>query len=389
MKINLFPIIIPFLVLFIPAVAFTQSITDIDNSIKNEENMLKKLQKDKKSTVKQLESISNQIDNYRKLMRTLNKEITANGKKIETLRANIGELSKNIDKTKKDITKSNRFFIDNLGFSELTVVATAKKPAETIKTLEILSLAGTGLEKNVREQSRKVFEMNRLVNEERARMEEAEELNKKRRNAVVKLETENKKYQNTLVLIKNDEAGRKEYVEMLRFQRQTLDDELKRATSLVIKKDKGAANPKSEFVHSTVPKGSMVWPVNGNVIEPYGETFMADAGVTFFHKGIKIRPEKTGPVFASAAGNVIFADYIRGFDNIMVVDHGDGFYTVYGNLNDMKAEIGEKIERGDILGRINVDLNNNTSYLYFEIRKNDEALNPADWLAGYNTKVNQ
>ena len=185
-----------------------------------------------------------------------------------------------------------------------------------------------------------------------------------------------------LTVIKNDKAGRLEYVEMLKFQQKNLEDELKKASSLVIKK-KPAAYVGDNVTHANITRGTMVWPIAGKVMEGFGETFIEDAGVTFFHKGIKIRPDKTSPVFASANGEVIFADYIKGFDYITVVDHGEAFYTVYGNMTELKAIPSEKVAQGDILGRINIDLDGDTSYLYFEIRKNEEALNPADWLAGY------
>lgn len=370
--------------IFIPnADAQFRSVKDIGASIKNEEILLEKLQKDKRSAVRQLESISIQMENYKNLSAALDREMKANKERIDAIRNDMQKLNNYISKTKKDISKSNAFFIDNLGFSEVTVIATAQNPSSTVKTLEILEKAGEKLENNVREQSLKVFEMGRLIAEERARLNEALILNARRKDTLAKLEKENKRYKNTLTLIKNDEAGRKEYVEMLQFQRQELEGELKRASDLVIKRNERMA--KREVV-TNIPKGTMVWPVQGEVVGVFGETFMEDAGVTFFHKGIKIRPEKSTPVFSAAGGEVIFIDNIRGFDNIIVVDHGEAFYTVYGNIGEVKAEMGAKILRGDILGRINVDLNNNTSYLYFEIRKNDEALNPADWLAGYKRR---
>lgn len=379
-------IIFSVILMFMPTNVFSQyrSMKEIDASIRNEESVLKKLQKDKKSAVQQLESISAQVNNYKNLGVALDNEMRANKERIDVIRNDMKKLNNYIFKTKKDISKSNAFFIDNLGFSEITVIATAQNPSSTVKTLEILQKAGEKLENNVREQSLKVFEMERLIAEERARLNEAQILSAKRKDTLAKLEKENKKYKDTITLIKNDEAGRKEYVEMLQFQRQELEDELKRASDLVIKRNEQMA--KKPTLVTNIPKGTMVWPVQGTVIGEFGETFMEDAGVTFFHKGIKIRPEKSTPVFSAAEGEVIFVDNIRGFDNIIVVDHGEAFYTVYGNIGDVKVETGAKIMRGDILGRINVDLNSNTSYLYFEIRKNDEALNPADWLAGYNRR---
>lgn len=373
--------------LLAPAAAFAQKteLRRIDDAIRNEEAALQKLVREKKSAAAQIASIAAQTENYKKLIKTLDSEMNSNRERIKDIRSGIEDIKKNILKTKTDISKSNIFFIDNMGFSQMKVIATAQNPSVTVKTLEIISKASAKLEANVKRLSAKAFEMESLIAEERARLKEAEILNGRRKEALVKLEKENKRYKNALTMLKHDEAGRREYVEMLEFQRKELDDELKRASNLVIRRNLGLEN-RLDSPKSNIPRGSMVWPVEGAVVEKFGETFMEDAGVVFFHKGIKIRPEKPGPVFAAAGGEVIFADHMKGFDNIVVLDHGEAFYTVYGNLSELKAKAGDKISRGDILGRINVDLDNNTSYLYFEIRKNEKALDPADWLAGYRRR---
>ena len=95
-----------------------------------------------------------------------------------------------------------------------------------------------------------------------------------------------------------------------------------------------------------------------------------------------IAPEGTA-VTASAAGTVVHAGWIAGYGQVVIVDQGDRYYTLYGRLIRLGVRAGQKIETGQVVGRIGrVGLHQ--PGLYFEIRRRKEALDPAEWLAGGN-----
>ena len=106
---------------------------------------------------------------------------------------------------------------------------------------------------------------------------------------------------------------------------------------------------------------------------------MADAGVKIMHKGIKISPESTTQAKAVADGRVVFADNVKNFNNLVIIDHGSSYYTVYGNMDTLLVESGKKVRQGDILGDIIVDRAVEAPYLYFELSKKEQALNPNLW----------
>lgn len=379
--------------------AQTASLEEINRNIRSEEAELKKLQSEKVSITKQIGVLSSKISNYRKLISELNKEKKRCESNISSIRSNIVKVSKEIDENKKDIAKSNMYVIDNMGYSDIKVITTSEKPEDTVKILEILGKAGINLRLKIDKLNEDVKTLKNLKVEEEARVLELASLEESRNNAVKELQAEKSRYNSMVTMIKHDEAGRKEYIELLKFQRRELDEQIR----LQAEKDANAApiaqrennagssriktfgedKPVTTAMADDSPFGRLVkklpLPVNGRIIEQYGEHIVADAGVKIMHKGIKISPESTTQAKAVADGRVVFADNVKNFNNLVIIDHGSSYYTVYGNMDTLLVESGKKVRQGDILGDIIVDTAVDSPYLYFELRKKEQALNPNLW----------
>lgn len=379
--------------------AQTASLEEINRNIRSEEAELKKLQSEKVSITKQIGVLSSKISNYRKLISELNKEKKRCESNISSIRSNIVKVSKEIDENKKDIAKSNMYVIDNMGYSDIKVITTSEKPEDTVKILEILGKAGINLRLKIDKLNEDVKTLKNLKLEEEARVLELASLEESRNSAVKELQAEKSRYNSMVTMIKHDEAGRKEYIELLKFQRRELDEQIR----LQAEKDANAApiaqrennagssriktfgedKPVTTAMADDSPFGRLVkklpLPVNGRIIEQYGEHIVADAGVKIMHKGIKISPESTTQAKAVADGRVVFADNVKNFNNLVIIDHGSSYYTVYGNMDTLLVESGKKVRQGDILGDIIVDTAVDSPYLYFELRKKEQALNPNLW----------
>lgn len=374
---------------------------EINRNIRNEEAELLKLQSEKKNIAKQIAVISSKINNYRMLISELNKERARCERNIADIRKNIKTTSYEIEENKHDIAKSNMYVVDNMGYADIKIITTSKKAEDTVKILEILGKAGINLKKQVDKLNSDVLKLNQLKKQEEARVYELETLEKNRKKAVAELHNENKRYNSMITMIKHDEAGRKEYIELLKFQRSELDEQLRlyaeKEENKVINSNAsnnsnttpsrvrtfGVDKPIEESMADNSPFGRLVkklpMPVKGKIIENYGEHIVADAGVKIMHKGIKISPASSTQAKAVASGRVVFADNVKNFNNLVIVDHGSSYYTVYGNLDTLLVENGRKIQQGQSLGDIIVDKDVENPYLYFELRKKDMALNPFLW----------
>ena len=82
---------------------------------------------------------------------------------------------------------------------------------------------------------------------------------------------------------------------------------------------------------------------------------------------------------AVAAGRVVFADWLRGFGNLMIVDHGDGLLSVYGNNESLLRSVGDRIEADEVIASVGNTGGNADSGLYFELRFDGRPIDPLKW----------
>jgi septal ring factor EnvC (AmiA/AmiB activator) len=125
-------------------------------------------------------------------------------------------------------------------------------------------------------------------------------------------------------------------------------------------------------------KGRLKWPVKGEFAGRFGAT-RAEGGATW--KGVFIRALVGQDVRAVASGKVAFADWLRGFGNLMIVDHGDGYMTVYGNNEALYKSPGDDVHAGETIASVGASGGVDESGLYFEIRYRGQAQDPARWIA--------
>lgn len=124
-------------------------------------------------------------------------------------------------------------------------------------------------------------------------------------------------------------------------------------------------------------RGKLNLPVAGQIANRFGSA-RADGGTTW--KGLFIRAAEGAPVRAVAAGVVVFADWLRGFGNLLIVDHGDDFLSVYGNNDALLVADGAKVGAGQAIASAGNSGGNADSGLYFELRHQGQAFDPMKWI---------
>jgi septal ring factor EnvC (AmiA/AmiB activator) len=129
-------------------------------------------------------------------------------------------------------------------------------------------------------------------------------------------------------------------------------------------------------------RGRLPMPVAGEVTGRFGAPRKVEgAGTAPTWKGIFIRaPAGTG-VRAVAIGQVVFADWLRGFGNLMVIDHGEGFLSVYGNNESLLRNVGDRVAVGDVVAAVGNTGGIEQTGLYFELRFQGRPFDPLNWVA--------
>jgi septal ring factor EnvC (AmiA/AmiB activator) len=127
-------------------------------------------------------------------------------------------------------------------------------------------------------------------------------------------------------------------------------------------------------------KGDLPWPIDGRVTAPFGKVPAGRFGTTIVRNGIEVAAKDGASATAVHEGTVAFAAPFSGFGTMVIVDHGDGAFTLYGHLLDAAVSAGTNVSRGAALGRIGLSPSGGAA-LYFELRIDGRPVNPVEWLA--------
>lgn len=128
-------------------------------------------------------------------------------------------------------------------------------------------------------------------------------------------------------------------------------------------------------------KGRLPAPAQGLVEVGYGKVVNPRFNTVTVQKGIDIRAALGAKVNAVATGRVVFSGWLKGYGNLIILDHGGNYHSLYAHLANSQVEVGNEVEEGEEIGQVGDTGSLKGAYLYFEIRKQGQAVDPQSWLA--------
>ncbi len=126
-------------------------------------------------------------------------------------------------------------------------------------------------------------------------------------------------------------------------------------------------------------KGKLRWPAAGGIIHRYGTS---RNGSSLNWKGVLINAKLGSDVKVVSGGRVIFSDWFQNLGRLIIVDHGDGYMSLYGHNRDLFRSVGDKVKTGELIASVGDSGGRKNSGLYFEVRHKGAPINPATWCKG-------
>ena len=122
--------------------------------------------------------------------------------------------------------------------------------------------------------------------------------------------------------------------------------------------------------------GGLGWPVSGNLLARYGGRLPDGRAST----GVLIGAPSGTPVTAVADGTVVFSEWMTGYGLILILDHGNGYMSLYAHNDSLLKDSGDRVKRGEAVARVGTSGGQGQAALYFELRRNGQPVDPASWL---------
>jgi len=383
-----------FLYIFIGFVAVR---SDVDSQLKNNRKQLNRVQEQISALRKEIAKTDIKASSTVEQIKVLDQEIALLTKSYILLNKEVGLLSKKIEIT-RDQLQVNRRKLRSLKDQYLKRVINLYKHGK-VQNIELLLDAGSINEALVRYKYLQFFnEQEKLVIQKiQNRVETIQNLEQQlsldhqnQRNAL-----KEKERQQVKSLARKNE--KKVMVERLRWNSQNLNKQLKSAEEEYqklydiivalerqrrLREESGEPQPELTLNLKDIRKnkGKLPWPVSGKILHKYGKQKDIRLKTTINNTGIDIRAEAGTEVKAVFIGLVSEVTYLSGFGNTVILDHGNGYYTVYAHLDEFFVEPDVVVNAGEVIGLVGDSGSLEGAKLHFAIFANQTTENPQSWL---------
>ena len=247
-----------------------------------------------------------------------------------------------------------------------------RDPAETGRVLVYYQYFGKARASQIAAIDAHLSELTRLDAELAVEEERLTALEEQQRGEVAKLQAARERRGRALVSLETESKNRARELERLKDQQAGLEKlvrELRRALERI---DKFPTDSKDAFAKL---RGKLAWPVAGKLVASYGQ--VRAGGVKW--DGVLVAGAAGTPVRAVYHGRVVYADWLSGLGLLTIIDHGDGYLSLYGHNERLYKEVGERVTAGDTIATLGDSGGRPRAELYFEIRKAGKPVDPRPW----------
>lgn len=334
---------------------------------------IKRGEREKTSILSQLDKISfnkrlikKELSLYDIQMKKANTELEALNEKIPQLKAQLDKGKESVAKILTVLYKYGRIdFIDFIieaddmgsflqGNKQLVLLAQYQDQivADYLQTLNELHAAETKIEE-------KKKEISQLIQSARQKKHDSETEEKKNRDLIRQIEQNKSIHQKTM---------------------KELEDRAKQLQKLMKKILNNKIPSSIKLIPLYEKKGSLPWPIAGRIVSRFGLQRHPRFNTTTMNNGIEISPRKSMFVKCIHPGTVAYTDHFQGYGNLLIIDHGMSYYTLYGHCSDFLVKKGDPVQANQTIAVVEDYSSLKGTTLYFEIRYKTKPLNPLQWL---------
>lgn len=352
-----------------------RELKDLRTRIQSLQQKLEANQRKKSNAEKRLHDVENQISDTSRVLRRIGSELDAKRRQLQALREKQSGQAARLQQQREHLASEARMAYAMGHQQQVKMLLNQEQPSAIGRMLvyfgyfsrarlQQIDAMRTSLEQlRALEETiaQKTDTLTVLRNSQQLESQRLQEKKQARKQAVAALSRELKTQGGKLRRLKTDEQQLQELV-------SSLQDLL-----VDIPADATQQQPFNTL------KGKLRWPTGGRLAKRFG-TRRGSGGLKW--RGVMIEAAEGGEVHAVSQGRVAFSDWMRGFGLLVIIDHGDGYMSLYGHNQALYKEVGEWVDTGDVLALLGASGGQAESGLYFELRHKGQPINPVSWCAG-------
>lgn len=370
------------------------SAADIEKELKQQEQQYDKIQRQiannrKKltETQKKEKNVIQQVENLSQKLTVTQQKVNVTTVNVRKVQNNIGSLNKRIAETEKSIDETKSLLKERFisiykygGTAQFNLYLSSQGAQDALSTSYMLGkiaeqdqmlIHKLASEKEQLQKSKEALQQQQSTLER-----EVASLNKEKNELQYATNERNK----LLAKVRKDKAlFLAEQAELERASK-----ELQATIKRLLAEKRKLAQAKNPGQKETVyyRGGKLAWPlpVAGKITSSFGTRIHPVFKTKTTHTGIDISAPKGTAINAADAGEILYTGWLRGYGQVVIVDHGANLTTVYAHMSKIEATEGEKVRRGQLIGRVGSTGVSTGNHLHFETRVNGEAVNPMRYL---------
>jgi septal ring factor EnvC (AmiA/AmiB activator) len=350
-----------------------KKLSEIQKKLKSKKQQVKESIKKEKSVLERIADIDRSIEKKSNELKEYDKRISITKLKISTLSKEINVMNSKLESSNEHLKDRLRALYKQQYGGHALILISAKDYHDLIKRSKYISLIAHYDSRVIKKYGNDIKEFN----SKKRKLEALNEELKSDREIAIKtrktLETDRIKKDKLLAMIRSKRKSYEKAIKELEESSKKLREMMKKLKEKKLPKSVTGKGFKSS-------RGRLPWPVNGKVVIPFGEYKDPAFKITVFKNGIELKPNRGEKPKAIAGGRVVYADWFKGYGLLLIIDHGSGYHSLYGNLSEIFLNTGDILIGGTVVGKIGMSRLLDYPSLYFEIRHKGKPVDPAQWL---------
>jgi septal ring factor EnvC (AmiA/AmiB activator) len=377
--------------------AAKEDLSDIQEKIQALKKELDNNEEAHKDATDELKDSETAISAANKKLRDIQQKQNKNKNTLNSLKKQSLSLNENLSAQQQQLSHLLRQQYMHGGQSYAQLILQNKNPSEITRDVKYFSYIAKEHAKVIDGMQENLVKVKELNNQTAAALQDVAELKAKQEAEKKELEQQKKEKSKVVKSLSKQISAQRGEIKKLSRDEKNLSNLVERLAKIIPKKAKkptkkkspkpddgdeniasNEATPTNAYSGSSFAalKGKLRLPVRGNVTNRFGSA-REDTGITW--KGLFIKAGEGADVKSVADGRVVFADWMRGFGNLIIVDHGSGYMSLYGNNQAMLKQVGEEVNAGDAIAAVGNSGGNESNGLYYELRRNSQPFDPMSW----------
>ncbi len=377
-----------------------KAVADQSVNIEQQQEKLKEVEQRKNLIQQELDRLKQEEIDYQNSLKNIKGLLNATEKELQLTQSNYANIVEQIEKmeeileieqNKLDLqmiileNRLKKFYKYN-NISYLAVLLNSKDFSQFLnryRYLENILANDSEIVKQVSEQVALISgQRESLYNKKEITKMLEQEIQKEKENIEISVESKNKyisrieeERKNQMAILEQLEKSSvqiKEIIDIALKEREKLKQEQQQQQ---IKKE-----PTRKEITLQPRKGIFQLPLKGSIVSDYGQQKQEDLNAYIFNSGIDISAPLGEAVRAASVGTVIYIGNVKGYGDIVILDHGGNIVTLYAHLSKVLVQMNEEVQKGQIIGQVGTSGGTPIPQLHFEVRVEGKPVNPFDWL---------